>query len=70
MYYLSKKALGIEFPHAPDLSKVCIRVQSALQNAEGAWPHPSGPIEVAWHRENGNILFDRLVLPEGVSLLD
>ena len=70
MYYLSKKALGIEFPHAPDLSKVRIRVQSALQNAEGVWPHPSGPIEVAWRREDGNIVLDKLVLPEGVSLVD
>jgi hypothetical protein len=68
-YYLSKYALGVHFPAAPDLSKVEIRVQAdTISEAEGAWPHPLGVIEVKWHTETGKRVFDYVKAPKGVSV--
>ena len=69
-YYLSKYALGIEFPQAPDLDSVRIKVQAqSLTSAEGAWPHPRGVIEVKWHMEEGRRVFDYLRAPAGVRIV-
>jgi hypothetical protein len=52
-YYLSKNVLGINFPDAPDLSLLEIKISSsAVTWAEGGWPHPEGTIHVKWRTEN------------------
>ncbi|MBD2129121.1 family 78 glycoside hydrolase catalytic domain [Microcoleus sp. ZQ-A2] len=68
-YYLSKYILGVHFPKAPDLDIVEIRVQTqSITQAEGAFPHPKGLIEVKWHTENGKRIFDKVKAPEGVEI--
>ena len=69
-YYLSKHVLGVQFPQAPDLDKVEIRVQTGnVTSAEGVVPHPKGRIEVRWHMEGVRRVFDYIRAPEGVSIL-
>jgi len=68
-YYLSKHVLGIDFPEAPNLDVVHIAVQaSGITEAEGAWPHPRGEIEVKWHMSDGKRVFDYVRAPVGVLL--
>jgi hypothetical protein len=68
-YYLSREALGIRFPNAPDLRTVEINVQSGLEWAEGAFPLPQGgEIEVKWHMEEGRRVFDHVRAPEEVLI--
>lgn len=67
-YYLSKHALGVQIPDDPKQNEVEIRVQSGLQQAEGTWPHPAGPIHVKWHMENGKRVFDCVEAPKGVNV--
>jgi hypothetical protein len=68
-YYLSKYILGVHFPKAPELDIVEIRVQTqSITQAEGAFPHPKGLIEVKWHTENGKRIFDKVKAPEGVEI--
>jgi alpha-L-rhamnosidase len=67
VYFLSKFGLGIDFPDAPDLSRVVIKVQTGtLESVDGAWPHPQGLIEIKWHLENGRRVFDHIKMPPGV----
>ncbi|GET41224.1 family 78 glycoside hydrolase catalytic domain [Microseira wollei] len=69
-YYLSKYVLGVHFPKAPNLDVVEIRVQTdSITQAEGAFPHPKGLIEVKWHTENGKRVFDTVKAPQGVQIL-
>ncbi len=66
-WYLSKNILGVRFPKAPDLSKVEIEVKTEdIQFAEGAFPHPDGVIEVRWHMEGQERVFDYVKAPDGV----
>jgi alpha-L-rhamnosidase len=69
-YFFSKYALGINFPKAPDLSYVEIKVQTAsITEMEGKYPHPKGGvIEVKWHTENGKRVFDYVKAPDGVQV--
>ena len=68
-YYLSKHLLGVEFPEAPDLDHVTIRVQATgVTSAQGAWPHPRGLIEVKWHTSKGRRVFDYIRAPQGVRI--
>jgi hypothetical protein len=39
-----------------------------ISEAEGAWPHPLGVIEVKWHTETGKRVFDYVKAPKGVSV--
>lgn len=69
VYYLSKYLLGIHYPGPPDLSRVAIRVQAhSVTEAEGAWPHPGGLIEVKWHMEGARRIFDYVKAPVGVRV--
>jgi len=69
-YYLSKHVLGIEFPEAPNLDVVRIDVQaSSITDAEGAWPHPRGTIDVKWHMTDGRRVFDYVRAPTGVKVV-
>jgi hypothetical protein len=69
-YYLSKHVLGIEFPEAPNLDVVRIDVQaSSITEAEGAWPHPRGTIDVKWHMADGRRVFDYVSAPAGVKVI-
>jgi hypothetical protein len=36
--------------------------------ARGSFPHPKGLIEIAWHKENKNVIIDRMTAPEGVNI--
>lgn len=70
VYYLSKNVLGINFPKAPDLNYVEIKVNStSITFAEGKFPHPKGTIDVKWHTENGKRVFDYAKAPEGVEVV-
>ncbi|TAH27558.1 MAG: hypothetical protein EAZ07_01395 [Cytophagales bacterium] len=67
-YYLSKYVLGVNFPQAPNLDIVEIKVQtSTINSAEGKYPHPKGAIEIKWHTENGKRIFDYIKTPVGVN---
>lgn len=68
MYYLSKHVLGVDFPKAPDLNYVEIKVMTyGVTEAEGKWPHPKGEIAVKWHTENSKRVFDYVKVPDGVQ---
>jgi hypothetical protein len=69
-YYLSKYVLGIEFPDAPNLDVVRINVQAnSITEAEGAWPHPRGVVEVKWHLDGERRVFDFVRAPAGVRVI-
>jgi hypothetical protein len=70
VYYLSKYGLGVNFPQAPNLNHVEIRVKSSsLTSCEGKFPHPKGgSIDVKWHMENGKRVFDYVKAPNGVEV--
>lgn len=67
-HYLSTQVLGVTFPHPANLHKVLIRPHSALQWASGVYPHPDGPIRVAWQRRNGIIMLEYQA-PPGVQVI-
>ena len=68
-YYLSKHVLGVNFPKAPDMDTVEIRVQTGIvTSAEGAFPHPRGVIKVKWHMEENRRIFDFICAPTGVTV--
>ncbi|WP_181357652.1 trehalase family glycosidase [Stenomitos frigidus] len=70
VYYLSKYILGVHYTKAPDFSEVLIKPQTkSVQQAEGKVPHPKGVVEVKWHREKAQIVFDYLKAPEGVKVV-
>ncbi len=67
-YYLSSKVLGVSFPRPGNVNVVRVDPQpGSLQWARGVFPHPAGPIHVAWKRKDGRLLLD-VQLPEGVEL--
>jgi len=66
--YLSKNALGVQISGDPDCDDVEIRVQTALEWAEGTYPHPKGSIHIKWHTENGVRVFGRVEVPDGVKV--
>jgi hypothetical protein len=69
-YYLSKNILGVHYPAAPDLDTIEIKVQApGIAWAEGAWPHPRGVIEVKWHMDGAQRIFDHIKVPAGVTIL-
>jgi len=68
-YYLSKNALGVQISDDPNCDDIKIRVQSSLENAEGTYPHPKGPVHIKWHMENGERIFDRIEVPDGVNII-
>jgi alpha-L-rhamnosidase len=69
-YFLSRYALGVHYPEAANLKKVAIRVQTeSITSADGAFPHPSGAVEVKWHMEKGTRVFDRVKAPRGVKVV-
>ncbi|MFD1678097.1 alpha-L-rhamnosidase N-terminal domain-containing protein [Alicyclobacillus fodiniaquatilis] len=68
-FYLSKQLLGVHFPEAPNLDVVDIRVQAhSVTEAEGAFPHPRGCIEVKWHTEAHGRVLDYVKVPAGVRV--
>ncbi|MCL2286838.1 MAG: alpha-L-rhamnosidase N-terminal domain-containing protein [Firmicutes bacterium] len=57
-YMLSRYVLGVQFDALGD---VTVYPQPGhVTWAKGAFPHPKGLVEVEWHKENGQIIFDRL----------
>jgi hypothetical protein len=68
-YYLSKNILGVNFPKAPNLNHVEIKVNTgSVEHAEGAYPHPKGSILVKWHRKKGKVVFDKIEAPKCVKV--
>ncbi|MCX7846692.1 MAG: glycoside hydrolase family 78 protein [bacterium] len=69
-YFLSRHVLGVQYPAAPDYSRVEIRVETAgVTEAEGAYPHPRGVVKVKWHMERGRRVFDYVKAPRGVRVI-
>ncbi|MDQ8188390.1 hypothetical protein [Pelagicoccus sp. SDUM812002] len=70
MYYLSKYALGVSFPKAPDLSQVKIDIQSDLDWAKGTYPVPGTDkvIAVEWKRNSEGIIEAVVQTPAGFVL--
>ena len=67
-YYLSKNVLGINFPNAPDLSLLEIKISSSSVTwAEGSWPHPEGAIHVKWRTEDAGRIIE-VQAPEEVRV--
>ncbi|MBK1879735.1 alpha-L-rhamnosidase N-terminal domain-containing protein [Pelagicoccus mobilis] len=70
MYYLSKEALGVRFPDAPNFSKVKIEIQSDLKFAEGAFPFPGTDeaVEVKWRRDASGKIEGMVRAPKRVKV--
>ena len=66
-YMMSHYVLGISFDADCDNIRVSPQPGS-LSWAAGVFPHPKGLVEVAWHTEDGQIIFDRLLAPKGVEI--
>jgi hypothetical protein len=70
-YMMSRYILGVNFDIKQGLDNVIIDVKATenIKWAKGVFPHPSGGIEVSWHRdENGVIVFDKIAAPNGVNV--
>ncbi|MDQ8181407.1 hypothetical protein [Pelagicoccus sp. SDUM812005] len=70
MYYLSKHALGVGFPKAPDFSVVEIDIRSPLEWAKGAYPIPGTDqvIAVEWKRNSEGMIKASVQAPAGIVL--
>ncbi|MDQ8197125.1 hypothetical protein QEH56_03150 [Pelagicoccus enzymogenes] len=70
MYFLSKNALGVSFPAAPDFSQVKVDIQSGLDWAKGAYPIPGTRqlIEVEWKRNEEGAVEADVKAPAGVRI--
>ncbi len=71
MYYLSTRALGIQFPEPGNIDLIAINVQAdSIEWAEGSYPHPRGAIRIKWSRDADNrIVVDELDVPPGVDVI-
>jgi len=68
-YFLSAKVLGVEFLHPGQVRHVTLRPHVGdLQWARGVWPHPDGPIQVAWKRTDGGGLEVEARLPRPMRI--
>ena len=68
-YYLSRYVLGINFNKSRDINLIELEVKApGVEWAEGIVPHPSGTIEVKWHKEMGKVIYDYIRLPNGLKL--
>lgn len=68
-YYLSSHVLGVTFPQGLYADEVEIHVSTdKVSWAEGAVPHPKGLIEVKWHMEDSNRVFDYVKVPQGINV--
>lgn len=55
-HYLSTRVLGVRFPDPGRPNRVRIAPQPAgLDWARGVYPHPAGPLRVAWRVEEGRL---------------
>ena len=64
-HVLSHYVLGVKF----DAFSVTVCPQPAgVTWANGAFPHPKGLVEVEWHIENGQVVYDKLTAPSGVEI--
>jgi len=70
-YMMSRYILGVNFDIRQEFNNIYIDVKATdhIKWAKGVFPHPSGDIEISWKRdENGEVVFDRIVAPEGVRV--
>ncbi len=68
-YYLSRHALGVSYPNAPDFSlvRICVKADR-IKWARGTYPHPNGSVFVEWHSDSeGRRTFD-VKAPDGVRV--
>lgn len=70
MYHLSKEALGVSFPNAPDFSVVKIEIQSELDWAKGTYPVPGTDqvISVEWKRNSEELIEAIVDAPVGIVI--
>ena len=58
-YYLSSRVLGVQQPEPGAPNRVHLAPSpGTLQWAAGVWPHPAGPVRIAWQRVAGKLLLD------------
>jgi len=68
-YMLSRYALGVKCDIDTGLDNVVIDIMpGSLQWAKGVYPHAKGPVSVAWHKENGCVVVDKIEVPDGVRV--
>ena len=71
-YIMSRYILGVNFDEKNQggLNNVILDVKAnGVKWAKGVFPHPLGDIEVSWYRDKtGKILFDRINVPDGVTV--
>jgi alpha-L-rhamnosidase len=68
-YYLSTYILGVHYPKGASGDEVEIGVMAEdIDYAEGVVPHRKGLIEVKWHREGNQRIFDYVKAPKGVKV--
>lgn len=69
VYFLSREVGGVRLPGAAAPGVVRLRPQAAgIDWARVTVPAPQGDITVAWHRENGAIVYDEITVPEGMRV--
>jgi len=67
-YALSRHVLGINFDMQTGLNNVEINIKpGSVEWAKGVFPHPLGGIEIEWHLEEGKIIIDSIIVPDGVA---
>jgi len=68
-FYLSSQVLGVKFPEPgnPDVVRI-FGNPGSLEWARGVWPHPRGPIRVAWERR-GDKYHVEFQCPDGVKVV-
>ncbi|MCL2772847.1 MAG: hypothetical protein FWD71_05815 [Oscillospiraceae bacterium] len=70
-YIMSRYILGVNFDISTGLNCVIIDVKTdSIKWAKGTFPHPSGDIEISWHKDGGTgkIIYDKISAPDGVDV--
>ena len=69
-YIMSRYILGVNFNIKQGLNNIILDVKAdGVKWAKGVFPHPSGYIEINWHRdENGKIIYDKISVPDGAAV--
>ena len=68
-YIMSRYILGVNFDVKQGLNNVTIDVKTfGVTWAKGVFPHPLGDIEINWHKDGEEIIFDKISAPDGVNV--
>jgi len=70
--HLTRSVLGV-WPGVdgdPDRIRIAPRPPASLERAEGTLPHPRGPIQVAWRRDQQGAIDLDWTVPDGVTVVE